>query len=265
MSAPTFGCEKMDVAVLSSGGKDSTYAVWWAIMKGWNVRFIITLRVTAKDSMMYQLEGTAIAGLQAASGNIPWLPILQQEEDGTDSLERALLPFIAGSSWPRSNTWSRQNQVAAMWPKDWPWPNIKRAVPNQPIQGIVSGALRSDYQRTRIDCMAERLGIHSFSPLWHMPPEEHMWNLIKAGFDVRFSAVAAEGLDESWLGKKLSEEVLEELIHLNRKNGLNIDGEGGEFETSVLSAPWFNSLDWSIENEWNRQSGRIKIRHAKIR
>ena len=43
MSTPTFGCEKMDVAVLSSGGKDTVYAVWWAIMKGWNVRFIITL------------------------------------------------------------------------------------------------------------------------------------------------------------------------------------------------------------------------------
>ena len=265
MSTPTFGCEKMDVAVLSSGGKDSTYAVWWAIMKGWNVRFIITLRVVAEDSMMYQLEGTAIAGLQAASANIPWLPILQLDEDGTDTLEQALLPFVEGSSWPRSSTWSRNNQDAAMWPDDWPWPNIRRAIPEKPIQGIVSGALRSDYQRRRIDCMAERLGIRSFSPLWHIPAEQHMRNLLDAGFDVRFSAVAAEGLNESWLGKRLNEETLEELIHLNRTNGLNIDGEGGEFETSVLAAPWFNPLEWAIENQWERQSGKIKITYAEIK
>jgi len=255
----------MDVAVLSSGGKDSSYAVWWAIMKGWNVRLIVTLQVTSEDSMMYQLEGTAMAGLQAAAANIPWLPILQEEENGTDSLEQALIPFVAGSSWPRSNTWSRKNQAAAMWPEDWPWPDIKRATPNRSIQGIVSGALRSDYQRTRIDCMAERLGIHSFSPLWHMPAERHMRNLLEADFDVRFSAVAAEGLDEEWLGKKLNEETLEMLIHLNKTNGLNIDGEGGEFETSVLAAPWFKPLTWTIENHWKRQSGRIRITHASIR
>ena len=98
-----------------------------------------------------------------------------------------------------------------------------------------------------------------------MPAEEHMRNLIKAGFDVRFSAVAAEGLDESWLGKQLNVEVLGNLIHLNKQNGLNIDGEGGEFETSVLSAPWFKEINWTIEKEWNRQSGRIKIKHANIK
>tara|TARA_B100001113_G_C20810573_1_gene492356 strand:- start:288 stop:629 length:342 start_codon:yes stop_codon:yes gene_type:complete len=113
--------------------------------------------------------------------------------------------------------------------------------------------------------MAERLGIHSFSPLWHMPAERHMRNLLEADFDVRFSAVAAEGLDEEWLGKKLNEETLEMLIHLNKTNGLNIDGEGGEFETSVLAAPWFKPLTWTIENHWKRQSGRIRITHASIR
>ena len=254
----------MDVAVLSSGGKDSTYAVWWALMKGWNVRFIITVQVSNNDSMMYQLEGTSIAGLQAASAGIPWLPVLQHEEDGTDTLERALLPYIEGSVWPRSELWSNRDLNAAIWPQNWPWPDVKRAIPKQPIQGIVSGAIRSDYQRTRIDCMANRLGIYSFSPLWHMPAMEHMRNLLKADFDVRFSAVAAEGLDESWLGRRLNEDSLGDLVRLNQKNGLNIDGEGGEFETSVLRAPWFKPLNWAIEKIWNRQSGRINIKFADI-
>ena len=65
----------MRVAVLSSGGKDSTYAVWWALMKGWDVSMIVTVRVDANDSMMFQIDGTAIAGAQAAASDIPWLPI----------------------------------------------------------------------------------------------------------------------------------------------------------------------------------------------
>ena len=35
------------------------------------------------------------------------------------------------------------------------------------IDGIVSGALRSDYQKSRIEQMCERLSIKSWTPLWH--------------------------------------------------------------------------------------------------
>ncbi|DAC44559.1 MAG TPA: TIGR00289 family protein, partial [Candidatus Thalassarchaeaceae archaeon] len=40
----------MRVAVLCSGGKDSTYATWWSIMRGWDVQALVTLCVTGDDS-----------------------------------------------------------------------------------------------------------------------------------------------------------------------------------------------------------------------
>ena len=70
----------MKVAVLASGGKDSTYATWWALMQGWSVECLVTVHVTGVDSMMFQLNGTAIAALQAASAGIPWLPVLTTGE-----------------------------------------------------------------------------------------------------------------------------------------------------------------------------------------
>ena len=67
---------RMRVVILGSGGKDSAYSTWWAIMRGWEVKAIATMCVTGDDSMMFQTQGVAIAGMQAASAGIPWLPIL---------------------------------------------------------------------------------------------------------------------------------------------------------------------------------------------
>jgi len=41
--------------------------------------------------------------------------------------------------------------------------------------------------------------------------------------------------------------------------GINIDGEGGEFETTVLSSPWFNPLEWDVEINWNGRRGNVNI------
>jgi diphthine-ammonia ligase len=249
----------MRVAVLSSGGKDSTYAVWWAIMKGWDVSMIVTVRVDADDSMMFQREGTAIAGVQAAAGGIPWLPILDSNVDGVEALENGLLPFVKGSSWDRSELWSQSDYKHALWPIHWSCDLPRIARPSKPIEAIVSGALRSDYQRVRLDMMATRLGIKSFSPLWHMTPQIHMENLIQSEFDVRFTAVSAEGIDSSWLNRKLDQRCIDELNVLNIEYGINIDGEGGEFETTVLAAPWFKQLSWDVRPRWNRNRGDLEI------
>ena len=68
--------ETMRVAILSSGGKDSTYSAWWATLQGWDVVSIITVGVIGQDSMMFQIPNTAIAGVQAASIGVPWLPVM---------------------------------------------------------------------------------------------------------------------------------------------------------------------------------------------
>ena len=71
----------MRVAILASAGKDSAYAAWWATMKGWEVECLVTVSVTGDDSMMFQLNGTAVAALQAASMRVPWLPVLSGGEE----------------------------------------------------------------------------------------------------------------------------------------------------------------------------------------
>ena len=79
----------MKVAILASGGKDSTYASWWAGLQGWDVVSMVTVLVRGEDSMMFQLPNTSLAGLQAYSIGIPWLPILSEgnEEEEIEDLD----------------------------------------------------------------------------------------------------------------------------------------------------------------------------------
>jgi len=193
------------VAVLASGGKDSTYASWWALMQGWSIEAMITVKIVGDDSMMFQLQNTEIAQYQAKSIGVKWINVISQgvEDKEIDELEDKIRNL------------------------------------NQDLDAIIVGALRSDYQKTRIERMCERLDLISYCPLWHHDSLEHMNSLIEHGFDVRIVSVSCEGLDESWLGEKISKESLGKLIDLSEKYRFNLDGEGGEFETITLNAPHF--------------------------
>ena len=83
----------MKVAVLSSGGKDSNAALWWAQCKGWEVSKLVTMLVTGEDSWMFQVPGTSLVEHQAKLCGIEWLPvetkgIVDEEEIGI----RRLIP-----------------------------------------------------------------------------------------------------------------------------------------------------------------------------
>jgi ABC transporter with metal-binding/Fe-S-binding domain ATP-binding protein len=221
----------MRTAVLASGGKDSTYASWWALMQGWSIEAMITIQIVGDDSMMFQLQNTSIAGLQAKSIGVPWISVISEgvEEKEIDDLEKAI------------------------------------STSNLQIDALVVGALRSDYQKTRIERMCERLGIISYCPLWHHDSLEHMNSLIDHGFDVRIVSVSADGLDESWLGAKLTEENLHVLGKLAEKHRFNLDGEGGEFETIVLDAPHMKQrIICDAKTTWNGSRGTWLVTNAHL-
>ena len=255
----------MRVLILSSGGKDSCYALWWAYLKGWEIAGVVTVQIRGDDSLMFQLPATLVAGLQAAAAEIPWTtitvsgtPELEMEE-----LQDSLQPIINGQNVV-SSEWSEE-EWSAFWPNEWPRPNLNRFPSNGKINAIVTGALRSDYQKTRIERIAEKLGVKSFTPLWHHDPYEHMCDLVEHGFELLFTSVSADGLDEQWIGRLLDYDTLANLHDLAKKHRFSIDGEGGEFETTVLNAPWMNCRI-SIQGDtiWGGQHGFYQITSAKL-
>ncbi len=195
------------LGVMFSSGKDSAYALWVMQKQNYPIRCLITLKSKNPDSYMFHTPNIDLAGLQAKAMQIP---IILQETEGEKEKELADLKTA-----------------------------IKRAKDEYGIEGIVTGALYSQYQRERIEKICDGLGLKIFSPLWHMDQEKEMRQLIAEGFEVILSSVAADGLDKSWLGRKLGKADVDKLVKLHDKIGFNVAGEGGEFESLVTDGPIF--------------------------
>lgn len=126
---------------------------------------------------------------------------------------------------------------------------------------LITGALASDYQSQKINMECEPLGIRVFSPLWHKDQKMLLREIVRAGFEVVIVAVSAEGLSEKWLGRTIDIDSVDELESISERFGLQIAGEGGEFETFVLDGPNFSrKLEIvSCRKTWRRDSGILKI------
>jgi len=78
--------------------------------------------------------------------------------------------------------------------------------------------------------------------------------------------VAANGLDKSWLGRRIDEVAAVELAKLSEKYGINVCGEGGEYESLVVDAPWFKEklvID-DAEVVWEGTSGTYAVKGAHL-
>ena len=195
------------LGVLFSSGKDSTAAAYIMKQQNYELTCLIHLKSENPDSYMFQTAGTELVEMQAEAMG---LPIIIQKTKGEKEAELVDLEKA-----------------------------FKKAKEQYHLDGIVSGALFSTYQRDRIEKICDKLGLKIFSPLWHKPQDKHMQDLLSSEFEIALTAVAAEGLDKTWLGRRITSKDVETLQKLNAKLGLNIAGEGGEFESVVLDCPLF--------------------------
>ena len=129
------------------------------------------------------------------------------------------------------------------------------------IEAIVCGAVKSDYQRVRIEGLCYELGLKFYAPLWNLNAERIYGALFDAGFRFIIASVSAEGFDERWLGKEIAEDNIAELFDLCSRYGINPVFEGGEAETFVFDGPLFkHGLKIERANkEWKFMSGMYKI------
>ena len=128
----------MKVAVLFSGGKDSCFAVWYALHQGWDVAALITVFSENPDSFMFHTPNVAWTRLQAEAMSLPLFEI------ATEGVKEKELGDL-------------KNGIADI---------LKR----QDFTALLSGAILSEYQKTRIDHICEDLQLRSFAPFWHKDP-----------------------------------------------------------------------------------------------
>lgn len=223
----------MRIGVLFSSGKDSTATIWYYLEQGWDIACLLSLIPENTDSYMFQTPSEELLRKQAGSLQIP---LVVQQTPGEKEAELGDLKNL-----------------------------LEKARDAYDITGVAVGALASDYQQERVNRICHEVGLKTYAPLWHKNQEALMRQLIGAGFDIRMTRIAADGLDESWLGRRLTQQDVDRLIALNKRIGLSIAGEGGEFETIVLGGPIFGE-QLSIEYDTIMETahrGELSIKSVK--
>ncbi|MBU0532842.1 diphthine--ammonia ligase [Candidatus Micrarchaeota archaeon] len=197
----------MRVAVLFSGGKDSVFAVFWALTQGFTP-VLVTVR-PPDYSMMFHHPNIDLTTEQAK--------VMKLEQVFVETTE---------DNW--------EEKLTALFKK-------------LTINGIVTGAIESEYQRRRIDAIGEELSIPTYAPLWH---KDAVLAEMLEYFEIYVTAVSAEGLGPEFLG-----EPLKKLVN-SKKPGIHPFLEGGEGETFVTNTPFFK--DKIKIKEWKKSWDGIR-------
>ncbi|MBW6518910.1 MAG: TIGR00289 family protein [ANME-2 cluster archaeon] len=219
----------MKLAALTSGGKDSIYAIHLARLEGHEVTHLVTIKPARDDSYMFHSINIHMVDMISRACGIPLVV-----ETSSGEKEEELL-------------------------------DLERALGALDVDGVVVGAIESVYQGSRVHRICDDLGLEVVEPLWHRDPEQLLRDMVRV-MDIRIVQVAAMGLDEKWLGRVIDSAVIDELLELNRNYRIHICGEGGEYETLVLDAPFFNSKIQILESKtaWKGDWGFYNVEDVKL-
>ncbi len=223
----------MRLGVLFSGGKDSLFACWKAMQQE-EVACLITVVSQNPESYMFHTPNIRLAALQAEAAGLPLVEVETAGEKEAELLDlaRALL--------------QAREQFG--------------------IEGVVTGAILSVYQATRVQRICRELDLWCFNPLWHADQEAYMEELINSGFRVIIAGVFSCPFDASWLGREIDRRALDELRDAAQKYQITLTGEGGEFETFVVDAPFFSRriVIEEASRTYRNYNGILRIERAGL-
>jgi len=215
----------MKLASLYSGGKDSTFSMYLAEQMGHEVPIMVNIMPEDAASWIFHTPnlGVVPAMAEAMGKTLVTAPSTGTEEGDMEGLRRALEGLD--------------------------------------IDGVVTGAVWSDYQWDRMNLVCGDLGLKVVSPMWRKDQDMLMESMIDSGIVAVVVGCFAEGFDESWLGKRLDLEALDELRALRKRYGISVMGEGGEYESMTLYSPMhkYPLRIASSEKVWRRNEGLLKV------
>ena len=223
----------MNAAVLFSGGKDSTMALYYALSNGEDVKYLLSMKSRNSESYMFHVPNIHITDLLAEAVDIP---IMAVETDGVKEEELEDLRHA--------------------------FEKLK----DSGVECIYTGALYSVYQKSRIERLGDEVGLEIISPYWHVDELEYMRKIVSLGFRIIISGVAAWGLDESWLGRVIDDDAIDELVKIHEKYYIDLAFEGGEAETLAIDGPIFKKKIKILKDkkEWHHDSGVYIIEDAVL-
>ncbi len=196
----------MQVAILFSGGKDSTFAIDYALERGWDIKYLLSIKPTRKDCYLFHFATV----------------------EHTPKLASA----IGIKHYLRTCSVADPKLEAEI---------VKRFVEKHPVEALILGG--TGLQETQIRSLQEALlpiGIEVFAAHSGEDHDELMIKMAEKGYKFMITQIASDGLDEKWLGRVLDEDAMQELFERAIDYGFHCGGEGGYYDTLVLDGPIFS-------------------------
>ena len=218
----------MKVAVLASGGKDSTFSLWIS-QQQYEVTSLITV-LSEEDSMLYQHQSEKFAFAYAEATGFPL------------KIVRCLGP---------------EEEIIS----------LISILKTLEVEAFVIGGLLSEYQRTKFNIVGIEAGIPCYAPLWRKDQRMLLTEIVNHGFEFILCKVAAYGFKKADLAKKVDMAMVQRLAELAQKNGVSVGGEGGEYESLVTDAPFFTrrivleGIEVVFDNI--RSTGKVIVRNVR--
>ena len=199
----------MDVAILYSGGKDSTFAIQHAIDKGWNIKYLISVKPTRKDCFLFHFATVEHTKEFAKQLGIPHFYVSCRVADPIK--EADIVKKI-----------------------------VEKNQKTMKVDAVVLGG--TGLQETQLKSIQNALRPFNIDVFASHSGEEHdlvMEQMLNKGYEIMITQIASDGLKE-WLGKKITKENFPQLRKDSVKYGFHIGFEGGYADTLVTNCPLFS-------------------------
>ncbi|TWT24714.1 diphthine--ammonia ligase [Planomicrobium sp. CPCC 101110] len=183
-----------------SGGKDSALAYYRAVLEG---------HVPIALFTMFEKDGS-----QSRSHGLP-LDVMEAQA------KRMGLPLVIGKA-----DWAGYEEEFIE--------QLKRFRQAGVQMGVYGDIDLEDHLRW-VEKVSAEAGMKLLHPLWQEPRKALLQELVDEGFKAVITVVDTERMDERFLGREFTLELIEELEAL----GIDACGEEGEFHTIIIDGPIF--------------------------
>lgn len=220
----------MRLAAMYSGGKDSTFAMYLAKQMGHEIPYIVSIVPEAGESWIFHVPNLDIVPLMAEAMEVE---LVKGTTDGTEAGDMV---------------------------------GMRQALEGLDIDGIVTGAVWSDYQWDRMNLVCGDLGLKVITPLWRKDQDMILDEMISSGIKAVIVGCYAEGLGEEWLGREIDVVAAKELREIRSRTSISVMGEGGEYESMTLDSPMHKHpiVITGSEKVWRNGSGTLTVTEARL-
>jgi uncharacterized protein (TIGR00290 family) len=194
-----------------SGGKDSCLACYKAMLKGYDIVYLIN--TVSKEYQRVRFHGTKDKLIQMQVKAIG-IPIFQKKTDGNNYES----DFKEG---------------------------VRRLISNKNIRSMVFGDIHLQSGLEWVEKVCRELKIKAIEPLWKIPTKEILLDFINSGFEAYVTSCQADLLGKEFVGRRLDKKFLEDASKL----GIDICGENGEYHTLVTDGPIFKQRLKLLESQ----------------